>query len=224
MKLPIYTRLAAVAISLLATSAVSQAALIADLGTSLTLGDGSGITYSLTGDIVESTGDDLRFSSNAGGSFTLTFDSAVTLTIFSSEFSTSVNFDDDAGGNSAVITADAGSWAYTAGTYDLTSATETATLGDSALSGLGTSELTISTTRGFYSSSDDAIATSGAVRSDSDWGEITISGVTSLTYVYSNATNYDSLRIDAVAVPEPSAFALLAGLLALVSVAVRRRK
>jgi hypothetical protein len=184
----------------------ANATLITDPGTDLALGD-TGITYTLSGEIVGSTGDDLRFADADGGTFTLTFSSAVDLTIYNSANSTSVNFDDDAGGNSAVITANTGSWDYTAGYYDLTSATQVATLGDSALSGLGTSVLTISTTRGFYAASDADIATSGAVRSDADWGELTISGVTSITYVYSDATNYDSLRIDAI--PEPATIGML---------------
>jgi hypothetical protein len=209
--------------ALVSMFSTANATLITDPGTDLTLGD-TGITYTLSGDIVGSTGDDLRFSTNAGGTFTMTFSSAVDLTIYNSANQTSVNFDDDSGGNSAVITATTGEWAYTAGYYDLTSATETAKLGESALSGLGTSVLTVSTTRGFYPVSDADIATSGAVNSSADWGEFTISGVTSITYVYSDATNYDSMRIDAVtAIPEPATIGLL-GLGSVALVVFRRRK
>ncbi|MFC7337128.1 PEP-CTERM sorting domain-containing protein [Haloferula chungangensis] len=208
-------------------SALSANAAFVYVGTDLVLGDGSGITYTVTGDVgtnPQNNGgaDDLRFLVNNGGSFTITFSSAVDLKIFNSEVSQGVNFDaNPTTANSAVITANSGTaWGYTAGVYDLTDGSVDPAAGPSALSGLGTNVLTIASTRGYFTGA--GIASSGAPSSETDWGEIAVSGVTSITYEFTNETNYDGFRIDAVAVPEPSV-AVLAGL-GLFGLGLRRRR
>lgn len=208
-------------------SAISANAAFLVTGTDLALGDGSGITYTVTGDVGTETGDgagnDFRTSTDAGGSFTITFTGGtVDLSIFNSEINQAVNFDGVAPGEgyNAQIVADSGTWSYSAGDLDLTNGNNG---GANVVSGLGSSTFTIGNARIFTDNNGDNVANSGAPFSQSDWGTFSISGVSSITYNFSNVTNFEGFRIDAVAaVPEPSSTALL-GLGGLAMILRRRR-
>ena len=64
---------------------------------------------------------------------------------------------------------------------------------------MGTSEVTIGNAREvFQDNNGDNVADSGAPRSGADWGTFSISGITELTYTFSNATNFEAFRINAV--------------------------
>lgn len=205
-------------------SAISANAAYILTGTDVALGDGSGITYTVTGDLSNPSGNDLRFSTNTGGSFTITFTGgAVNLSIFNSEVNQAVNFDGTVG-NSAEVIANAGTWSYSAGDLDLTNSNGAgANAGVNVVGGLGTNTFTIGNARKFADNNGDNVAGSGAPYSESDWGTFSINGVSSITYTYSDTTNFDGFRIDAVAaVPEPSSTALL-GLSGLALILRRRR-
>lgn len=210
-------------LALTAVFTTANAAFI-HVGTDLALGDGSGITYTIAGDIATNPQDnggldDLRYTSADGGSFTITFSSAVDLTTLNTEINQGVNFDSTpVAVDSMSVTADSGVWAYTAGTLlDLTSSPSDQDLGTggdgdarNALLGLGTSTLSVESTRGMLDGAGGSIA-SGAPASQEDWGELSISGVTSITWTYSDETNYDGFRMDAVAaIPEPATLGMVA--------------
>ncbi|WP_411827794.1 PEP-CTERM sorting domain-containing protein [Luteolibacter sp. AS25] len=174
----------------------------------------TGITYAFSGDVATQAGgagQDLLTTTNTGGSFTVTFTGgAVDLTIYNTEINQAVNFDgqNPAEGYNAQVVADAGTWSYTAGLIDLTNGNAA---GANAVAGLGTSTFTIGNARIF---ADDAangidVANSGAPPSEIDWGSFQISGVSSITYSFSDVTNFEGIRIDAI-VPEPSSAALIA--------------
>jgi hypothetical protein len=209
MKKMILTSVGVLALTAMFTTA--NAALI-QVGTNLTLGDGSGITYTMAGDIAtnpQNNGgtNDLRFTSDTGGSFTITFSGGtVALSMFNSEVSQGVNFDGITGTN-ALIVADTGAWSYTGGDLDLTNGNDGS--GSDVVGGLGTSTVTIGNARIFVDNNGNNVANSGAPSSQSNWGTFSISGVSSITYTYSDATNYDGFRMDAVAVPEPATLGMV---------------
>ena len=180
------------------------------------------IGYTFTGNVATEAGDgageDLRFTSNSGGTFTITFTAPVDITIFNTEIFQGNNFDGQTGGPSADVSAMtvAGStgWSYAPGTLDLTP----------VVGGLGSNNFTIGNARIFEGEPGAAAPPSNAPRSESDWGTFAIEGITSLTYAFSDAANFDGFRIAAVesTVPEPSAFGLLG--LAALGLGLRRRR
>ena len=78
--------------------------------------ENTNITYTIVGDVAtrpEGAGRDLRLTTNAGGSFTISFSEPVDLTLFNSENNVgTVNFDGDINGVNVRLTSDAGDWSY----------------------------------------------------------------------------------------------------------------
>ncbi|MGJ8676547.1 MAG: PEP-CTERM sorting domain-containing protein [Akkermansiaceae bacterium] len=184
-----------------------------------------GITYTISGAVAtqpDGAGLDLQTSVNTGGSFTITFTGGVVdLSFFNSETDQGVNFDgiNPVEGFNVQMAADAGTWSYTGGAVlDLTNSTVN---NSNLIVGLGTDTFTVGNTRGEFTGAAGA-ANSGAPNSEADWGTFSISGVSTVTYTFSNVTNFEGFRITAVAVPEPSSAALL-GLCGLGLLARRRR-
>ena len=165
---------------------------------------GSGISYTFAGDVATQSGGDLRLTTNGGGSFTLTFSAPVELSLYNSENSNStVNFDGDIVGSNITLDAEGGAgWSYTGGELDLTNGNGTSNgsvpPGANVVGGLGTSTATIGNARIFQDNNGDNVANSGAPRDFADWGVFHITGITSLTYTFSDATNFEAFRIDAV--------------------------
>lgn len=156
----------------------------------------SGITYNFTGNVTTLEGD-LRLTTNSGGSFTVTFSEPVNLSLHNSANNSDVvNFDGNIAGNNVVISTDAGTWGYTAGDLDLTNGNNG---GANVVTGLGTNTVSVGNARIFVDNDGDNVANSGAPRADADWGTFSISRVTSLTYTFSDQTNFEAFRIDAVA-------------------------
>ena len=161
--------------------------------------ENTGISYTIVGDVATQpagSGQDLRLTTNTGGSFTVNFSEPVDLTLFNAENdSGTVNFDGDIVTN-VTLTADGGDWSYVGGELDLTNGNIG---GANVVNGLGTSEVTIGNAREvFQDNNGDNVADSGAPRSSADWGTFSISGITELTYTFSNATNFEAFRINAV--------------------------
>ena len=184
------------------------------------------IGYTFSGDVATVGDEDLLFTTAAGGSFTITFTAPVDIMIFNSTIDRANNFDDQSGALSADVSAitvgGSTGWSYAPGAFDLTAGT----LGDpppNAVAGLGTDNFTIGNGR-IFEAGPGVAGASNALESDADWGAFSIVGATSLTYNFSNNTNIDSFRIDAVTstVPEPSAFGLLG--LAALGLGLRRRR
>ena len=162
--------------------------------------ENTNITYTIAGDVAtqpDGAGQDFRLTTNAGGSFTISFSEPVDLTLFNSENDIgTVNFDGDINGANITLTSDAGDWSYVGGELDLTNGNIG---GANVVNGLGTSEVTIGNAREvFQDNNGDNVADSGAPRSGADWGTFSISGITELTYTFSNATNFEAFRINAV--------------------------
>ena len=162
--------------------------------------ENTNITFTIAGDVAtqpDGAGQDFRLTTNTGGSFTVIFSEPVDLTLFNSENdSGTVNFDGNITGTNVRLTADGGDWSYVGGELDLTNGNNS---GANVLNGLGTSEVTIGNARTvFQDNNGDNVADSGAPRSDADWGTFSISGITELTYTFSNQTNFEAFRINAV--------------------------
>ena len=158
------------------------------------------ISYTIVGDVAtqpQGSGQDLRLTTNSGGSFTISFSDPVDLTLFNSENdSGTVNFDGNISGANITLTSDGGNWSYVGGDLDLTNGNNG---GANIVNGLGSSEVTIGNGRGvFQDNNGDNVADSGAPRSNADWGTFSISGLTELTYTFSNETNFEAFRINAV--------------------------
>ena len=177
----------------------------------------TGETYTFSGDVTTETGDgagqDLRTTSGSGGTITLVFDAPVDLSFFNSEINQGNNFDGQVGGPSVTLGADddAGTWSYIPGDLDLSS----------VVGGLGTNSTTIGNARIFPAG--PGVAGSGAPISNADWGTFSIQGITTLTYSFSDDTNFEGFRIEAVsAVPEPSSLSVL-GLVGLIGLSRRKR-
>ena len=161
--------------------------------------ENTNISYTIVGDVAtqpDGAGRDLRLTTNTGGSFTVSFSEPVDLTLFNSENSLgTVNFDGDINGTNITLTSDSGNWSYVGGELDLTNGNNG---GANVVNGLGTNEVTIGNARTvFQDNNGDNVADSGAPRSNADWGTFSISGVTELTYTFSNATNFEAFRISA---------------------------
>ena len=162
--------------------------------------ENTGISYTIAGDVATQpagSGQDLRLTTNSGGSFTISFSEPGDLTLFNSENdSGTVNSDGNITGTNVRLTADGGDWSYVGGELDLTNGNNS---GANVLNGLGTSEVTIGNARTvFQDNNGDNVADSGAPRSDADWGTFSISGITELTYTFSDQTNFEAFRINAV--------------------------
>ena len=80
--------------------------------------ENTGISYTIVGDVATQPAgsvQNLRLTTNAGGSFTVSFSEPVNLTLFNSENNGStVNFDGDVVTN-VTLTADGGDWSYVGG-------------------------------------------------------------------------------------------------------------
>ncbi len=166
----------------------------------------NGVAYSITNVNDEGT-NGLESASNSGNVAVFTFNQAVDLTITNNDYNRTVLFEDNQGpalANSNVFTADAGNWSFTTGTS--TTAPTTSSSGST-----------------FTFGSVAGNASSGAGRPSQDWGSLTISGITTLTWTTANESFFESFRFDAVeTIPEPTFTALL-GLTGLFLVRRRER-
>ena len=169
-----------------------------------TLGDGSGVTYSISGTNAPFTdlgGGNLRARNGAGTSATITFSSAVNLRLlpFTVTNQGFTNFDADS--NAAVIpntfSADTGAW------------TIIDNPGGPTVSSTG-SDLTFS-------------LISPGLNPGNNWGSAEISGITSITWTIPDTSNLEGFNFSAEgAVPEPSGITLLA--LGAAGVLLRRQR
>ena len=162
--------------------------------------ENTSISYTIVGDVATQPaglGQDLRLTTNSGGSFTVSFSDPVDLTLFNSENdSGTVNFDGNINGTNIRLTSDSGNWSYVGGDLDLTNGNNG---GENIVNGLGTNEATIGNARTvFQDNNGDNVADSGAPRSDADWGTFSISGITELTFTFTDQTNFEAFRINAV--------------------------
>ena len=160
--------------------------------------ENTNISYTITGDVAtQPDGADLRLTTNTGGSFAVSFSEPVDLTLFNSENdSGTVNFDGNINGTNIRLTSDSGNWSYVGGDLDLTNGNNG---GENIVNGLGTNEATIGNARTvFQDNNGDNVADSGAPRSDADWGTFSISGITELTFTFTDQTNFEAFRINAV--------------------------
>ena len=153
--------------------------------------ENTSISYTIVGDVATQPaglGQDLRLTTNSGGSFTVSFSDPVDLTLFNSENdSGTVNFDGNINGTNIRLTSDSGNWSYVGGDLDLTNGNNG---GENIVNGLGTNEATIGNARTvFQDNNGDNVADSGAPRSDADWGTFSISGITELTFTFTDQTN-----------------------------------
>ena len=167
--------------------------------------DGS-ISYTVT-NVTDVGSNGLQTSTNDANTAVFTFvGGPVDLTITNNDNDISVIFDDIIGGPGATNTfaADAGQWTFDQGTAT-------------------TSVPTFTNVDGTFTFNSIAAGFEGPSQ---DWGTLTISGITELTWTSSDDSNFESFSFAAVtagtAVPEPSSSALL-GLGGLALLARRRR-
>ena len=184
----------------LSLTAVSHAVVLQVGGGSIAAGN----NYTVT-NVTSAGSNGLETAVNSGNVAVFTFDSAVNLTITNNDQTFTTIFDHLNVGtvDSNTFTADAGTWTFAPGT--VTNTVPTFTNAGST----------------FAFGSNATVATQG--RPNQDWGTLTISGITELTWTVPTQSNLESFSFSAVdAAPEPTSAALL-GLGGLALLARRKR-
>ncbi len=156
------------------------------------------VGYTITGDFTVVDMDDIQTSTNGGGSVTFSFNSAVDFFVGPTTNGGLGIFDNGGAGGGATTNtfeADTGTWTFSAGSLTVTPAVFHSIAGDTAT--IGT--ITAGGNRG-----------TGALSPNQDWGGLSISGVESVTWTYTDETNLERFNfIASVTVPEPSSSLLV---------------
>ena len=168
----------------LSLTAVSHAVVLEAGGGAISAGN----NYTVTNVTAQGT-NGLGSAVNSGNTAVFTFAQAVDLTITNNDNSSTVIFDHLRVGtvDSNTFTADSGAWTFTPGT---------------------------STTVPAFTNSGSTFAfgslAAGFANPTQDWGSLTISGITELTWITADESNFESFSFSAVdVIPEPTSAALL---------------